>query len=475
MINARRADVVWSYIGTFMSMFSGFLLLPLLMRFLGADELGLWYVYVAIANLAVLFEFGFNPTFARNIVYVVSGARRLTAKGCDSSSIRPGIDWHLLRIVITASKSIYALLSAVVMALLLIVGTPYISFITSGIENKAMVWVSWALFVTSMVTNLYFLYSITILRGYGDIAGENMAKTFAKVAQLIISAVLLIMGFGLIGAAVGYLVNSLLLRIFGIIRIHGHREIEVGLKASSAKVTVNEIIETVKTISHVAWRDGVVNLSSYASSQGMSILSSLFLGLAETGTYSILLQLTTAIYNFACAYPKSFLPAMQSAFANDDLGKQREIVASGSVAYCVVYLISTVGVLFVVLPILPLFKPGIDIDPILFMGLAFYMFLLQQHSIFCCYIISMNEIPYMASYLVASLLGLLFVSIFCGTFGLGAWGIVGGQFLSQLIYNNWYWPRYLCKKIGMSYWSVLRYGAKWWKTKISRIVKLNRG
>lgn len=108
-INTRKSDIVWNYIGTIVSMASGFVLLPLLMHFLSSSELGLWYVYVALSNFAMLFEFGFNPTFARNIVYVISGAQHLSIEGCDIKSVQEGIDWHLLNTVIKASKVIYAI------------------------------------------------------------------------------------------------------------------------------------------------------------------------------------------------------------------------------------------------------------------------------------------------------------------------------------------------------------------------------
>lgn len=104
-INTRKSDIVWNYIGTIVSMASGFVLLPLLMHFLSSSELGLWYVYVALSNFAMLFEFGFNPTFARNIVYVISGAQHLSIEGCDIKSVQEGIDWHLLNTVIKALKS----------------------------------------------------------------------------------------------------------------------------------------------------------------------------------------------------------------------------------------------------------------------------------------------------------------------------------------------------------------------------------
>lgn len=471
-VSTSRSDVVWSYVGTAVSMASGFVLLPLLMAFLSDDELGLWYVYVAVANLAMLFEFGFNPTFARNIVFVLSGVRRLSSEGRDASSLAEGTDWHLLNVVICSSKVVYAAIALVALLLLSSLGTAYVARITMGMGDPS-VWLSWAIFVVSVVVNLFFLYSITVLRGYGDIAGENKAKTFAKLAQLLVSAILLLCGFGLIGAAVGYFVNALLMRGFAIYYLGKHDAIRAGRKADGRKVSFSEVKDVLATISHVAWRDGVVRLALYCSTQATSIMSSLFLSLAETGTYSVLLQLATAVYTFASAYPKSFFPSMQSAFADGDLNRQRRIVSSGISAYWILIALGTIGVCLVIMPLLPLFKSEFSVDLPLYLGMTLYLALLQQHSIFCNYVISMNEIPYMRGYLVAAFTGVGLVWLFCSVCGWGAWGIVLGQAFSQAVYNNWRWPRYLCEKLNTRYPALIGAGFAQWRGRLVGALRLH--
>ena len=456
-ISTTRSDVIWNYVGTVVSMASGFVLLPLLMRYLSADELGLWYVFVAISNLAMLFEFGFNPTFARNIVYVVSGARRLTPEGCDSSSIDEGIDWHLLNVVIRASKLVYAAIALATLAGLAIVGTAYVGAVTSEMEGPAK-WASWAVFCASIFLNLYFLYSITILRGYGDVAGENRAKTFAKLSQLLVSGVLLVFDLGLFGASLGYLANGVLLRLFASLQLRRHREIAEGRATDGEKPTMAEVRTVLGTVGHLAWRDGVVQIAAYASTQAMSIVSSLTLGLAETGTYSVLLQFGNAVYNFAGAYPKSFYPAFQSAFAAGDRERQVQIVAQSIVTYWGLFIIGALGVSIVILPLLPLIKSGFVPNVPLFLALCLYLGLWNQHSIFCNYIIGMNEVPYMPGYVVAAVMGVGLSYLLSGPVGLRAWGIVVGQALSQAVYNNWKWPTYFAWKIGSSYGSLMRSG-----------------
>ena len=158
-----------------------------------------------------------------------------------------------------------------------------------------------------------------------------------------------------------------------------HSEVEEGRRSDSVPIEASSIWHIFMTIFHVAWRDGLVQLALYASTQAMSILSSLFLGLSETGTYSVLLQLANAVYNFASTYPKSFYPAMQSAFAEGNLRRQRRFVSMGIVGYWALFVFGMVGVCAVILPMLPLFKPGVVVDYGLFLAMCLYMGLLQQH------------------------------------------------------------------------------------------------
>ena len=453
--STNKSDVTWSFISTIVGSVSGFILLPLLMKFLTSDELGLWYVYVAISNLAMLFEFGFNPTFARNIVYVISGARRLSSTGCDMDSVEEGIDWHLLAAVIKCSKIVYACIAIVVTFVCLSFGTYYVWYISSSVDSVVL-WSSWLTFCISIFLNIYFLYKVTVLRGCGDVAGENQCVVYARLVQIIITLVLLLMGAGLFGAAIGYLANGLFVRVFAGIRFSSHKNLIAGLSRSKEKITLVEVKYILSTIGSIAYKDGFVQLSGYAATQAMSILSSLFLGLTETGTYSILLQFASAIFSFATAYPKSFFPSFQSYYADGNYSRLRAIVAKGIRRYWALSSLGTCGVAFFILPLLPIVKPGIVINYQLFFALCIYLSLYNQQSVFCNYIISMNEIPYMKSSILSSCIGVAITCILCMYFHLGAYGIVFGQLLSQLVYNVWRWPSYLCHKLKFSYFDIFK-------------------
>lgn len=209
-INVRKKDIVWNYIGTIVSMSSNFVLLPLLLLFLSSKQIGLWYVFVAISGFAQLLEFGFTATLSRNILYCLSGAQTLAKTGLadNGGMAESDINWHLFRTVLKTSRIIYVFIGAIALVLASTLGSFYVSSVTG---HFAIEWSlpAWVVFDFSIFTNLYYLYKLTFLRGIGDVASENRAKTIARIGQIIITAVLLICGLQLLAAAIGFLIYSL--------------------------------------------------------------------------------------------------------------------------------------------------------------------------------------------------------------------------------------------------------------------------
>ena len=73
----NRKDIIWGYLSQFLNISSSLLLLPFILKCLNEEEIGLWYVFVAMAGIIQLLEFGLLPTISRFISYVYSGALNL--------------------------------------------------------------------------------------------------------------------------------------------------------------------------------------------------------------------------------------------------------------------------------------------------------------------------------------------------------------------------------------------------------------
>lgn len=462
VINVRKQDIVWNYIGTIVSMSSNFVLLPLLLLFLSGKQIGLWYVFVAISGFAQLLEFGFTATLSRNILYCLSGAQTLAKTGLADNERAGGSDvnWHLFRTVLMTSRIVYAFIGIIALVLASTLGAFYVSSVTG---HFAIEWSlpAWIVFDFSIFTNLYYLYKLTFLRGIGDVASENRAKTIARIGQIIITAVLLICGLQLLAAAMGFLTYSLLLRSIAGRAFDSDPKVTAGLASDCSPIDKSEVKAVFSSITFVASRDGIVSVAWYGATQATSLICSAYLGLEENATYSVLLQFATALYNLGSAYARSCFPMYQSAFVAEDETTQRHVVERGVSCYVLMY-VAGVVVIAICLPVLTLFKHDFICDRALFLGLAAYLFLLNQHSLFCNIIVNMNEIPYYKAYIVSTAVGILLTCFLCGVFGMGSWGLVLGQAVPQLMYNNWKWPSYVLNRLGISYFEMLRHGVNWW-------------
>lgn len=73
-IKITKKDVMWGYIGQFFQIGSGIITLPLVLRLLTPDEVGMNYLMLTISTMVALLDFGFSGQFGLNFTFVNSGA-----------------------------------------------------------------------------------------------------------------------------------------------------------------------------------------------------------------------------------------------------------------------------------------------------------------------------------------------------------------------------------------------------------------
>lgn len=466
----RSKDIIWSYIGTLFSLGSSFLILPFLTSYLSSDDLGLWYIFLAVANLAQLFEFGFNPAFARNFVYCLSGAQTLEAEGGGVLSPDASVNWHLYATLHRVARALYAAISVVVFAFVATGGTAYVWHVSGGLEGNNLR--AWIVFVIAIFLNLYYLYTLSNLAGLGDVAGENKAKTFSNLGRIVVTVGLLLAGWGLFAAALGYLAQGVLMRVLAIHYINAHEDIKHGVANDTEPISKAEMKTVFKAIAPVATKNGVDQLALYATTQGTSIICSLFFTLAQTGVYSLGLQLANALATLCYAFTKSYYPSYQAAYAKRDEERQKQIVEIGIPLYWAMAIAGYLAIVIVGFPILGIVRQS-ALPPLgLFTLMCLYTVLVQHHTIFCNYILATNRIPFMWSFIITSFAGLILSTLFVGYFHLGLIWLALGQFIPQLLYNNWKWPLYVTKELHTSYRRLFLEGGRYW---ISKLLSLGKG
>ncbi|RHT62598.1 hypothetical protein DW748_11420 [Ruminococcus sp. AM28-41] len=447
-INLSKQDILWSYIGTILSMGANLLMLPFLMIFLDENTLGLWYVFASIGAIATLFDFGFGVTFARNVTYAWAGARELKKEGAELA-INSEPDYRLMKKVLKTCKIIYGIIAGSALLLLLTLGTGYVIFVSREINGYTYI-IAWIIYAVAVFLNLYYGYYASFLRGVGNVAQANKNTVWARLLQIILMVVLLFMKFGLIGACVAYLAYGTLFRLLGKHYFYKYKGIGENLSKVKYEPSGDEIKEMISIVWHNAWRDGAISLCNYCCNQVSTLICSAYLSLAETGTYSIGVQIASAIATIAGTLYNTYQPELQVAYISADKDKMRKTMSMIVVSFVYLFFLGTASFCVIGIPFLKLIKPSAVVSIPILIGLCVYQFILKYRNCYTSYFSCTNRIIYVGGFTISAILcvGLSFVAI--GPLNMGIWGLISAQIISQAVYNLWKWPSLGHKELGLS-------------------------
>ena len=454
-VKLNNKDYIWSYIGVFMSVGASAIMLPFILYFLDEDMYGLWSVFQSIAAITALFDFGFSTTFARNINYCWCGAAELKKTGAVfAESDKP--NFPLMKKAMTACRYVFLLLSSVALLCMAGPGTMYIHYISREISGWEPL-IAWGFYAIAVFFNLYYGYFNSFLRGVGAISDANRVTVVSKLAQIVLTVVLLACGFGIIGTGVAYLAYGFLYRILSkraFLRFHG---IGKGLDAVAEKIPRSEIKEMFLVVWHNASKEGIVTLSNYLANQACTIISPIFLSLKVTGVYSLAVQLATVLSNVAGALYSANQPVLQSAYISNDKDATRKTMSLIVVSYVGLYVVGLAAVILVGLPIIRLIKPESTPTVAVMLGVGLYQFVLKFRNCYTSYFSCTNRIPYVWSFIISSAAG-VGLAVVMLELGWGVWGLILSQLVSQMAFNVWYWMLKAHREMKLCFSDTLKYG-----------------
>ncbi|RXT55711.1 lipopolysaccharide biosynthesis protein [Lacticaseibacillus chiayiensis] len=460
-----RKSIFWSYAGTIFSMASNFLLLPIVFHFLSPKEIGYWYLILSINSLITLFDFGFDPTFARNIAYVWSGAKTLKSHGIEKKRSHADVNYHLLASMIHAARVIYMILAIVAIVLVGFFGTMYMNAVVFSKLPDVEYKVTWLVFCFSLFLNLYFGYFSALLRGSGEIDSVNKAQVFSRILQIFLTFVGFLIYPSILSPVIGLMMYGIIFRTICSRFFWRDDEVRNHRKELKSPMNWHEIKEVFLFIWPNTWRDGLVSMSNYVTSQGMSLIAGAFLPLSVTGVYSVGVQFASAIGTASSAINGAYNPILQSNFVKRDFDSIRDKTSKAVAAYIWIFAIATVGTLLVIFPLLKLIKPESVPTLQVFLPLILYYFFYQQHSAHAGYIANANIIPYAKAFLISA--GVNLVGLWLGlklTSG-NIYFLLFFPIVVQALYNNWRWPMYYYKMIGSTLLTSIKRGTiAWGKT-----------
>lgn len=433
-----KKDVLWGYLSQFLQYGAALLVLPLLLRKLTSAELGVWYVFMTISALVNMLDMGFTPTLARNVSYVLGGAKSLQKNGYEVIEQAGNIDFGLFKAMISASQRIFLVITIVALVLLALPGSAYILHVASGQVDRQTVLSAWFVFVSATAFNLYYKYYTPLLQGRGLFVGFYKSSALANIGFVAVSAILLQAGLGLLAVALGYLVSALIGRWLSW-RYFYDQSFKTQLeKTPAAPVAATEICRLMWPN---AWRLGLGVIGAFLILKANILLSSAYLGLATTAAYALTMQMLSVLQSVSTVVFSTQLTKMAQYRVTNQCDDLKQSLEMGLAWALGVFILGAVVLLWLGGPLIRWIGGQTALLPLPLLAWATLIMLLELgHTLAAGVIVTGNQVPFVKPAMLSGMAIVLssWAGLEYGGFGV-AW-LLGSQFLVQVAYNNWQWP-----------------------------------
>ena len=450
----KRKDLIWSYFSKGLNIGVGILVLPIILKKLNSEELGIWYIFLAISGLISLLDFGFLPTLQRNIGYIFKGANDLQAEGVPLK-FNSFINYQLLYDSTYASKKLYYRITVIIFLLLNTFGNYYIFTIIKDVDNSLQIFIAWIIYALSLCINFYFYYYTALIKGKGLIGEAERITVISKLSFLFICYILFYFNFGLITLAIANLVSIFILRLFSR-KIFYTSEIKNNLKGLKVK---NKNLLKIMMVN--AKKVGIGSIGGFLLSQGNTFIVSKFFSLEIVGQYGLTMQIFSILIGITGTIYQIYSPEFYEYRLKNYLEKLREKYIFCYMINLGLLLLGIFGIKF----ILPIFLSLLGKDnsllsknQIIFLSICYILESIHGNAAFI--LSTGNYIPYVKASLLSGSAIIIISLLLINFTNLGIWSVLLSQFIVQLSYNNWKWPLEVNKELGIDNFIIFKEGIK---------------
>lgn len=442
--NIGKKDIAWSYAATIFRVGSGIILWPFILSQMSAETVGIWNVMITIMGFVALLDFGFQPSFARNISYIFSGVKKLQKNGIQTVEDTEGINYSLLAGTLQAMRKFYRWMALGVFLLLGTAGTAYFYQILqkySGDQTDALI--AWIVLIAINSYNVYTLYYNALLLGKGFIRRERQIMILSQSIYLCLAIALIYAGCGLTAIVASQAVSILLQRILAY-KVFFTKELKQRLTHVEAEPTK----EILKAIYPNAVKVGLTQVGGFLVTKSAMLIGSLFLTLEETACYGITLHVIDILARCSTVYYQSLAPKIAQSRANRDMITLRRHFAYSIGILATTFILGGSTIAFLGNWGLELIGSETRFLPTTMLCAMLLINLLENnHATAAGFISADNRIPFFIPSLISGAGTLLLLWLFLSVFHWGIWGMILAPGLAQLVYQNWKWPSVVIKEI----------------------------
>lgn len=457
VIKITVSDSLWSYLAQFVSIGSGIILLPLVLNKLTTGEIAVYYILFSFSSLVTLFDFGFSSQFGRNISYVFSGATKLKKEGVDYTDNRQ-VDYRLLKQLIVTARFIYRRLALYAVLILAVGGSGYLYKVTDGFSLTPQLVQIWILYIVSIWVKVRFLYYNALLTGKGQIKYMQQITVVYKVVNILLCSLLLWLNWGLLSVVVTELLSLAIQRFLAVRGFYSRKMKE---KIGVWEVSKGEIRAMYSILWYNARKLGLTFFAGFLVSQLGLFFAGFYLSLEMVASYGLMSQLVMVISVLSSTLLTIHGPYFASCIVQHTYP---ELLKRFSILLLIFYLLFVLGILLlttVVPPVLVYIRSQAHLPAAsLVLVYSVIRLLESNHAHFASLLEAKNKVPYMKAALYSGFFTLVGLVVVLKYTDWGLWGIVLVPGIVQGGYQNWKWPKEMCKEYCISYAQLCALGVK---------------
>lgn len=413
-----------TWLSRFVSIALGLVLIPVLFRNLGDEELGVWFILGQSSAFLILMDMGLAPTLTRRIAF---------AKGLSGEDVSTQLnDQSKARIadLIATGRRIYGVLVVAGFGIGWVLGFAFLYQLDLETLEFSTVVLAWTVMCTGYAITIWASVWTSLLQGVGQVGWDGFFAMLVNIFVQVTQIVVVLLGAGLLTIAVVAAIGAVVSRMAALVFIKRRHSY---LLSTRGKPSL-DLFRSMLKPSLKFWATGLGGFLILKTDQ---YFIATFEGTASLpdyqAAYQVLMNVMILSMSFAVA-SHVFVSHLWEAGARDEM---RAIVLRNVRNALTVM---GVGVVTVIIAGQDLFElwlgPGHFIGYPILIVFATMLFLETQHSAIAAASRATEDEPFVYWALGAGILNLCLTYLLIHP--LGILGVALGTLFTQLMTNNWY-------------------------------------
>lgn len=435
-------DILWSLSATIFMVGAGVILLPFILNKMPAETVGIWNIFQTITFLILMLDFGFRPSFSRNISYIFSGVQSFQQDGVEG--VEPKVNYALLSGTLVAMRRFYRRIAILTFLLLGLFGTAYMWFVLQKYNgDRTDAYAAWGVLVFVNCINLYTFYYDALLTGKGYIRRMQQINIVGQLVYILVAIVLIYAKFGLIAIVAAQLLNIVIKRVL----MRG-TFFTPSLRQQLSEVEPAPVEPIMAAIRPNAIKMGLTTAGGILVNKSAILIGGALLPLPLVAAYGITLQVMDILSRCATVVYQVYTPRLAECRAAKDYSSLKYYFKLNCISILAIFVIG--GLSWICLGDWALALVGSKtqfVPDLMLLAMLLFAFLEQNHSTAAGFLLADNKVPFFVPSLLSGLGTVVLLLVFMYGAGMGLWGLILAPGIAQLCYQNWKWPLTLIRDL----------------------------